>query len=77
MKVTEISAPPVEGRERRPQVMFPYGDDVVVVHYLVLEPGEDIDDTPPEDHMTRAEWKQRHTDYGLTIDGRPLEEPSP
>lgn len=64
--------PMVEGRERRWQVLFPHGDEALLVHYLVLEPGEDVSDSPPEVRMSRAEFRERHAEFGLDVDGRPV-----
>lgn len=72
-KIVEIAAPMVPDRERRWQVMF-RGDDAFLVNYLVLEPGEEVSDTPPERIMTRAEFRERCGEYGLKPDGQPLEE---
>lgn len=48
------------------------GDVVIVRHYLVLEPGEEMDDDPPTQTMPLAEWRQRHAEFGCAADGQPL-----
>lgn len=63
--------PMVEGRDRRPSVMF-RGDEAVVIHYLALEPDEEIDDSPPEERMSREEWRRRHAEFGLDRYGQRL-----
>lgn len=74
MRVVAINAPTVEGRERRWQVAFPHGDEALLVNYLVLEEGEEVDDSPPEERMTIAEFKRRCGEFGLTPNGKPIDE---
>lgn len=63
--------PMVVGRERSWRLVI-HGDAVVVINYLVLEDGEDINDSPPEEQMSRAEFARRHAEFGLDPDGKPL-----
>lgn len=58
-------------RPRQWQVMI-MGDTVTARYYAILEPGEDLTEYPRTERMTRAEWSERHAEYGLTVDGQPL-----
>jgi hypothetical protein len=71
-KATEINTPTVTGRERRWQAAFAHGDEVTLTKYLVLNPGEEVDDHAPTMTMTRAQFRECHEDFGLTKDGQPL-----
>ena len=64
--------PTIQGRDRRWALVVRH-DDVLVVNYLMVEPGEQVDDTPPEVRMSRTDWARRHAEFGLTVDGRPLD----
>lgn len=44
---------------------------VVVRRYLVLAPGEEIDDDPPTEYLTAGEWQQRHLEFDCNLDGTP------
>lgn len=46
-------------------------DEVVVRHYAVLAPGEDLTETPPTVTMSLAEWQTRHTEFDCNVDGSP------
>jgi hypothetical protein len=48
------------------------GNTVILRHYPVLAPGEDLVDTPETITMTVAEWEQRHATYDCHPDGRPI-----
>lgn len=48
-----------------------HGDMVTVRHYAVLEPGEELTETPPTEVMTSAEWLQRHEEFDCDADGQP------
>jgi hypothetical protein len=48
------------------------GDQVVVRHYVVLEPGEELDDDPPTETMSLVQWKERCADFGCNADGTPV-----
>jgi hypothetical protein len=63
-------------RERRWVVHFIGGtgaDPVIVRHYAVLTPGEDLTENPPSHELTWDEWVAGHAEYGLTLDGQPTE----
>lgn len=48
------------------------GDQVIVRHYAVLAPDEDLRDDPPTAVMTFAEWQTRHTEFDCLVDGMPV-----
>lgn len=48
------------------------GGTVTVMRIPVLAPGEDWTGYPETWRMDRPEWEQRHEEYGLDINGRPL-----
>lgn len=48
------------------------GDQVVVRHYAVLEPDEDLTENPPTQVMTYAQWRERHAEFDCTLDGQPI-----
>lgn len=60
---------PEDGRERRWHAYF-FGGPVVLRKELVVP----VDGDYPETwELTWAEWEDMHADYGLNIDGTPLE----
>lgn len=50
------------------------GDIVLVRHYPVIAPGEELTENTPTIRLTRAEWLERHTEWGMNADGTPMEE---
>ena len=50
-------------------------ENVVLRHYAILAPGEELDEFPKTIELTWDEWMTSHADYGLTADGTPLESP--
>lgn len=65
--------PEVPGRHRT-WIVFFIGDSAIA-RYMIddLQPGEDITDEPPSVEMTMAEWADRHAEFGLNVDGTPIE----
>lgn len=51
------------------------GGLVFVRHYPVLAPGEDLAEQTPTIRLTRDEWLERHAEWGLDVDGNPVEVP--
>lgn len=49
------------------------GAVVLVRHYPVLAPGEDLTEDTPTIRLTKDEWLQRHAEWGLDVDGNRLE----
>lgn len=62
----------VEDRERQWSAVMGRGPGVLLRNCLVLQPGEQIDDQPPELRLTDGEWRERHAEFGLDVDGQPL-----
>ncbi|GGM53142.1 hypothetical protein ACFFX1_55050 [Dactylosporangium sucinum] len=50
------------------------GQNVVVRHSAILQPGEDLTEYPPTLELTWDEWVDTHSNYGLNLDGTPVEE---
>lgn len=75
---------PVDGpepdldRERYWSAIFRdgHGQGVVILqHHAVREPGEHLTEQVPERRIGWAEWERSHSEYGLTLDGEPLDLP--
>jgi hypothetical protein len=62
----------VENRERAWCAVMGRGAGVLLRNCLVLKVGEQIDDQPPEVRLTDEQWRERHAEFGLDIDGQPL-----
>lgn len=45
---------------------------VILRHYAILDPGEQLTEYPKTLALTWDEWVASHADYRLTIDGQPL-----
>lgn len=45
---------------------------VIVRHYAILAPGEDLTEYPKTLELTWDEWLTSHVDYGLTVEGQPI-----
>lgn len=73
--VVQVNAEPAD--EDRPRhwgaVLVGPGSVVQLTHYAVLAPGEELTETPPRRAITWAQWLETHAEYGLGVDGRPLE----
>jgi hypothetical protein len=48
------------------------GDTVTVRHYAVLGHGEELTENPPTEVMALSEWRERHAEFGCTVEGFPL-----
>lgn len=46
---------------------------VIVRHFAILEPDEDLTEYPKTLQMSWQEWTEHHADYGLNLDGTPSE----
>lgn len=69
------SLPQPQYNPERPRAWsaFFVGDTVMVRHHAILADGEDLTENPPYHHLTASEWAERHRDYGLDINGQPIE----
>ena len=64
----------VPGRRRRWHVAN-FGMFVIARHVIDDQrPDEDVTDDPPTLRLTRAEWLERHAEFGLTADFQPHEQ---
>lgn len=64
--------PPDGDRPRQWGAMFaPGGGSVLLRHFAVLEPGEELSEYPKTLLLTAQEWAETHADYGLNADGTP------
>lgn len=48
------------------------GDPVMCMYHAVLDPGEDLTETPPTLEVDAAEWQSTHQLYGLDASGQPI-----
>lgn len=49
------------------------GGAVLLRHYAILEPGEDLTEYPKTIELTWQEWLDSHAYYGLNADGTRIE----